>query len=244
MVCEQTLGLLNATDLRDLPEADADLLENLDYKGLVESHAHHEAVVCARHFAQVRNKLLQEHPWVFARKTVMPAQLAHCSLPGWRYAYALPADCLKVLALVEMAGGAFHHNNHSRYLGGYHQATGAVVLEHYEQVGRSIGCNYKNINMRYTAEIKDTALWDPSFIDTFCATLASVIAHAVCGSPSLAITAARAMVDAAQASILQAHRTGAVSGCHELPRQEALWMVYSGVPTGFDDLSRQGYMRG
>jgi hypothetical protein len=102
LVCIQALGLLNASDMRDLSEHDTDLLEQLDYNSLIDAHSQNEAIVCARNFAQVRDKLLRVDPWVFARKETPLAQLAACPLPGWMYGYALPSDCLTLLTLIEV----------------------------------------------------------------------------------------------------------------------------------------------
>jgi hypothetical protein len=181
------------------------------------------------------------HPWVFARKETTPAEMAS-PLEGWRYAYMPPTDCLKVLALIERPRRHDHdHDGHYHFLGNYHRATGAMILQHWEQVGRAVCCNHKNIHMRYTAQVKDTLLWDPCFVEAFCATLAMTIAPSVCGSAAIGASMAQTMAALAQSAIVNGHRTGVIAEVRELPRQETLWMDYSGVPTGFDDHGRFGY---
>jgi hypothetical protein len=239
MLCERALGLLNASDLRELDSEDRALLENLNYDGLVNGHVQREAVVCARHFPNVRDRLLQLHPWVFARKEVSPVEMSS-PVEGWRFAYMLPTDCLKVLSLIDRPHR--HHGIHPHhYHGHYHKATGAMSLQHYEQIGRVICCNFKDIHLRYTAKIENTDLWDPSYVDAFCSSLAMEIAPSVCSTPVIGASMAQAMNVLAQSAILQAHRTGAVSEANELPTQEPLWMDYSGVPTGFDDPGKWGF---
>jgi hypothetical protein len=239
MMCEKALGLLNASDLRDVDDEHRAMMEVLDYDGLVTTHAQREAIVCVRHFANIRDRLLQVHPWVFARKETTPAQLSS-PVEGWRFAYMLPADCLKVLALVDRPHRHHDHEHHYHH-GHYHKSTGAMLLQHYEQIGRVVCCNYKDIHMRYTARIDRTEDWDPCYVDAFCATLAMEIAASVCGNPNIGASMAQTMAVLVQSAILQAHRTGVVSDAHELPTQETLWMDYSGVPTGFDDPGRWGY---
>jgi hypothetical protein len=222
----------------------AALLEDVNYPGLVNAYAPREAVVCARHFENVRDRLLQLHPWVFARKETTPAQLSS-PLSGWRYAYALPVDCLKVLSLIETPhhhhDPDHDHENHYHWHGRYHRSTGSMILRHWEQIGRNLCCNHKNIRLRYTAQVKNTQQWDPSFVDAFCVSLAIEIAPSVCGNAAQGMSMAQALVVRAQSAIVQAHQTGAVAGANELPSQETLWMDYSGVPTGFDDHGRFGY---
>jgi hypothetical protein len=248
MVCEQTLGLLNATDLRDLSDEDADLLEHLDYNGLVGAHSHHEAIVCARHFALIRDKLLRVHPWVFARKEASLAQLAACPLPGWRYGYALPSNCLTLLALIERSHSHWPHGPHEPlycgYMGGYfcrHHATGSVNLAHYEQAGTIVGCNHKPVHARYTARIEDTEKWDATFTEVFCFALAEQIAVSVVSDRGLALTLTQKMERQKEKGISEARTAGLIAEATELPFQMPLWMDYSGVRTGFDDHGKWGY---
>jgi hypothetical protein len=243
MLCEQALGLLNASDLRDLGTEGTTLLEALNYDGLVAARAQHEAVVCARCFASVRDKLLQAHPWLFARKDAPPAQLS-ASLSGWRFTYALPADCLKMLALVP---GTRPETQNAEAL--YYHGTGAVSLSHYEIIGRTLCCNHKNVRLRYTARVADTTLWPPCFAGAFCSMLAAEIAPSVCpsagggplvpvgGSAGTQSAVQAAMQTAAQmalAAIVQARAAGEIASAHELPAQPLTGYDYSGIISGFD----------
>ena len=234
MMCERAVGLLRGNRL-ELNAAQRALLEALNYEELIASFAQEEAVTCAKHFANVRDRLLQIHPWVFARKTAAPAQLS-APVQGWRFAYALPADCLKVLALSKLPKWRYEPDvyHYYRYRG---HGTGAMTLEHWEQMGRTVCCNYKDVEMRYTARIEDTEQWPPSFTDAFCSTLAGDTAIAISGDGSLA----QMMAARAQNAVIEAHRTGEVADTHELPEQRELNMDYSGVPGGFDDPGIWGY---
>jgi hypothetical protein len=156
MLCERTLGLLRGNRL-DLSSSARAMLESLNYEGLTASQAQEEAVTCARHFAGVRDSLFHTYPWVFARRT---ADLSSATaFRGWRYAYNLPADCLKLHQIVQN-----------------HKAT-----PRYEQIGNIVGCDRKNVSVRYTAPVSDTAQWVPLFQDAFCARLAGEIRISVLG---------------------------------------------------------------
>jgi hypothetical protein len=215
------------------------MLGALDYTGLQAAHAPLEALACCREFANARDTLLQQHPWVFARKEAALAQLS-TSVEGWRYAYALPTDCLTVLSLVASPPKR-EGITHTLPIRRYHRGTGVMALEHWEQIGRVIGCDYPNIRIRYTWEYTDTNSWEPAFSDAFCFSLARAIAISVVQNPTVAYNLSTSMLGLLQASILQAKKIGAIAGAHELPRQETLNMDYSGVKTGFDDPGFWGY---
>lgn len=211
MLCERAIGLVRGNRLA-LSSSERSMLEALDYEGLAAARAQDEAVTCARHFAFVRDRLLRLHPWTFARKTAALARLV-APLPGWGAAYSLPTDCLRLLALV----------------------SGEQTLVHYETLGRTVLCNHGSVHARYTARVTDTSLWDPTFADAFCASLAGEAVAAITGE----VNAIQMMEQRAQLAIQDAYRTGAISCAGELPLQQSAWMDYSGVPSGFGD---RGYV--
>lgn len=47
---------------------------------------------------------LSLHPWHFAMRHVALAQSAAPAAPGWRYAWFLPADCLRVVEVLGKGG--------------------------------------------------------------------------------------------------------------------------------------------
>ncbi|MBR0035677.1 MAG: hypothetical protein IJP54_08365, partial [Synergistaceae bacterium] len=65
-LCDQAIGLLRGKRLV-LSTSERALLENLNYSGLADAHVQDEAVICAMHFARVRDRLQQMYPWVFCR---------------------------------------------------------------------------------------------------------------------------------------------------------------------------------
>lgn len=209
MLCERAIGLVRGNRLT-LSGSERSMLEALNYEGLAAARAQDEAVTCARHFAFVRDRLLRLHPWTFARKTAALARLV-APLPGWGAAYSLPADCLRLLALVS--------------------GEGQKTLVHYETLGRTVLCNHSPVHARYTARVTDTNQWDPAFADAFCASLAGEAVAAITGE----VNAIQMMEQRAQLAIQDAYRTGAISCAGELPLQQSPWLDYSGLPSGFDE---------
>ena len=57
-----------------------------------------QAEHCARMYPMARDSLLELHEWGFATKRAMLAEFAGI-WQGWVYAYAVPADCIKILAV-------------------------------------------------------------------------------------------------------------------------------------------------
>lgn len=166
MVCEKTLGLLRGNRLI-LTDSQKEMLENLDYDGLAYSVAQDEALSCARHFASVRDRLLQTDPWVCARATVMPAMLEEHNR-DWPFTYALPNDCIKILSLVR---------------GGGHRSP--RTIERWEQFGKTVSCLYPVAELRYTRRLTNTDDWSPLFESTFCFSLAAEISASVTGEAPL-----------------------------------------------------------
>lgn len=60
---------------------------------------------CARWYPVALKAILEEHDWSFATTKVVPVQFADLDTEtwGWSYAYAVPADCVKVSALTDAA---------------------------------------------------------------------------------------------------------------------------------------------
>jgi len=192
MLCERAIGLVRGKRLI-LSASEKSLLEALNYEGLAEAHAQDEAVTCARHFASVRDRLLQLWPWVFARKSA--SLTAAAAEAGWTYAFTLPNDCLSVLAAL----------------------SGGEPVE-WETAAGKLLCNHSPVTIRYTAKITDTAAWVPAFEDAFCAALASEIAPAVTGEPQVI----QMMEQRAQLSIQRAWQMGVIQPETRIPLKDEL----------------------
>lgn len=217
MVCERAIGLVRGNRLI-LGGNERGMLEALDYEGLAGAGAQDEALSCARHFAAVRDGLLSVHPWVFARRTSSPARLT-AETDGWRYAYVIPLDCLRVLRVLSkspLAVTTLRHHLHEELK--------------WEIYGGHIVCNHEDIVIRYTSRIEDTQKWDPMFADAFVMLLAGEIAAEVQGD----ISARERFAESARMKISEAYSAAAIQADAGLPKRSGLWLDYSGVPTMFE----------
>ena len=201
MICERPIGLVRGNRL-DLDGSQRAMLEALNYEGLAASHAQDEALSCVRSFAGVRDELLQAYPWVFARKSATPATLS-TTLPGWAYSYALPTDCIKLLAVI-------------------FKAAESESAERWEQVGRTVGCKYSPVNLRYTSRITDTEQWDPLFTSAFCAKLAAAAVASIAGE----INMIAQMEQLAARGIGDAYRAGSIREAIQVSLEIFEWDSY------------------
>jgi hypothetical protein len=222
--CERAIGLMRGKRLI-LSAAELSMLNALDYEGLVAAHAQDEAISCVRHFDAVRDRLLVANPWVFSRKSAAPAELAN-PLPGWRHSFALPADCLKILSLIIVFDTE------------YGRRKSAATVEQWEQVGQSVGCRYRIIDLRYTARINDTLLWDPLFSDVFCFSLAMEISASVTGDAGVQ----QMMEQRAMLGIQRAVEAGAIKAPTAVPMEHYGWHGYSDrCEQRYDRFAPDGY---
>jgi hypothetical protein len=62
------------------------------------------ARVCNRLFPLVRDFVLRDFPWPFARRIVALAVVPNETQPGWQYTYDYPEDCVAMRQIVDSAG--------------------------------------------------------------------------------------------------------------------------------------------
>jgi hypothetical protein len=114
----------------------------------------HTANQCKLFFEPARDACLRDHLWNFAQKRAILAQTT-APAAQWSYAYQLPADCLRMIALNAEAG-----------------------LE-WAVEGRTVVADAPSATILYVAKVDDVNLWDALFIDAFTVLLASKLALAV-----------------------------------------------------------------
>lgn len=121
-----------------------------------------QAEHCARFYPIARDTLLEAHPWRFATRR---AQLAQLDAPTWTwdYAYAEPADALKLLSVLPAS------------------AANDTDTEEFESETTADGTpiiltNLEDASLRYVARVTDTTVFSPMFIDTLGWMLASYLA--------------------------------------------------------------------
>lgn len=59
---------------------------------------------CRLAFSPCRDEVLQDFPWNFAQQVAALALASDVTVPGWRYAYLYPADCVQVHAVTSDSG--------------------------------------------------------------------------------------------------------------------------------------------
>jgi len=135
-ICNGALNQLGATTILSLTE---------DSKN---------ARLCNSRYTQVRDGLFRTHPWNCLQKRIELA--ADTTAPAWgfSYAYTLPADCLRLLRILD------YDSN-------------------YKVEGRKILSNTSSMKILYIGRITDPNEYDELLRETLSASLAADIAFAV-----------------------------------------------------------------
>jgi len=135
-ICNGALNQLGATTILSLTE---------DSKN---------ARLCNSRYTQVRDGLFRTHPWNCLQKRIELA--ADTTAPAWgfSYAYTLPADCLRLLKILD------YDSN-------------------YKVEGRKILSNTSSMKILYIGRITDPNEYDELLRETLSASLAADIAFAV-----------------------------------------------------------------
>ena len=135
-ICNGALNQLGATTILSLTE---------DSKN---------ARLCNSRYTQVRDALFRSHPWNCLQKRVQIA--ADTTAPAWgfTYAYTLPADCLRLLKILD------YDSN-------------------YKVEGRKILSNTSSMKILYVARITDPNEYDELLRETLSASLGADIAFGV-----------------------------------------------------------------
>lgn len=119
-----------------------------------------EAQFATRFWSIALRDTLRAHPWNFA---VTTAELAAVTAkPGWTYAYQLPADCLRALALVS-------------------DTANDPDAIRYEIRGKALLSNQETAVLKYIAFVPDTTKYDDAFVSALAYRLAAELAVPITG---------------------------------------------------------------
>lgn len=121
-----------------------------------------QAEHCAKFYPVARDLMLQSHQWNFATKRGVLALLGKAPI-GWEFSYAMPNDCLTVLA-VQMVDAADNYRQEE------------YVVETNAQGQQVIYTNVENAIIRYVARIKDTTKFSPLFTTALAWQLSGMLA--------------------------------------------------------------------
>jgi hypothetical protein len=121
-----------------------------------------QAEHCAAFYPVARDSLLELHAWNFATRRVVLAQL-DTSSGTWSYAYARPANALKLLAVLPPEAGS-------------DDETQPYEAESRDDGATLILTDQAQAQLRYTAAVADPTLFPPLFVDALTWLLASHLA--------------------------------------------------------------------
>ena len=142
-ICNGALNQLGATTILSLTE---------DSKN---------ARLCNARYTQVRDSLFRSHPWNCLIKRVELAKDTETPSWGFSYQFTLPADCLRVLTILN-----YDYD--------------------YKIEGRKIVANHGTVKIQYVSRIDDPNQYDELLRETISAALAADIAYAVTSSNPVA----------------------------------------------------------
>ena len=108
-----------------------------------------EAAQCGRFYPLARDELLEMHAWTFATRRVALASVVN-TRPGFRFAYVLPALCLRPLSLLEVSWPDY-------------AVTADFVIETDDSGARLLFTNLEYATLRYIAAVTDTTRFTPLF---------------------------------------------------------------------------------
>jgi hypothetical protein len=134
-----------------------------------------QAEHCARWYPVARNALLELGEWNFATTRTLLAELVN-PFPQWGHAYARPADCLKVLAVL-LADATSDVRAPQSGFQFYQDPEGFTTETDYTTGNQIILANQGNALVRYTRLVTDTSKFSP----LFTAALARYLAHYLAG---------------------------------------------------------------
>ncbi|KAA3649394.1 MAG: hypothetical protein DWQ11_18810 [Proteobacteria bacterium] len=124
-----------------------------------------QAEHCARFYAIARDSLLEMHPWKFATRRALLAQLSVESW-NWAYAYAEPNGALKLLAVLPPTAA---NDDDSQPFEAQSDANGAALIL----------TDQEDASLRFTTRVTDTTKFSPLFVDALAWLLASELAGPV-----------------------------------------------------------------
>ncbi len=142
-----------------------------------------QAEHCARFYPIARDSLLELHAWNFATRRVQLAELVN-PWPQWQHAYAKPADCVRVLAVIPPDALDDYTTVPGTSPNGVPwQGTARVPQDYAVEVNDDLAevilTNQAEAVLRYTARVTDTTKFSPLFVMTLVHHLASMLAGPV-----------------------------------------------------------------
>ena len=149
-----------------------------------------QAEHCARFYPIARDALLEMHYWNFTMRRVNLAQLTN-NWPEWKYAYALPADAINIIAVMPPDAHddyatrflptdtpSFAHN-YSPVISAGRYSPQDFTVELGDDGNHILYTNQDKAMLRYTAYVTDTNSYSPLFVMALSWQLAAMLAGPV-----------------------------------------------------------------
>jgi hypothetical protein len=157
-------------------------------------------------FGHVRDMVLRDHPWKFARKYATPASLVGDAPGNWEYMYTYPSDALRIIRIVNPLGD---DQPPIRYETARNKDDVHVVLT-----------NQLDPTIEYTKRETDPQRYDPQFVTAFAYRLAQYIAMPLTGDRQIMSD----MKSLADLEVAKAQSTDANEGFEAPQPAEAGWI--------------------
>lgn len=120
------------------------------------------ATLASNLWAPTRNAMLRSHPWNCCVKRAVISPDASAPAYGWAYAYGLPSDWVRTLAVGQDG-----------------------VEADYKAEGRKILCDESTLYLRYIYRNTDVATWDELLVDAMTLAMAAKMAYPITRNASL-----------------------------------------------------------
>lgn len=170
-----------------------------------------QAEHCQKWYPIARNSLLEMHDWNFATTRALLAELPN-TWPQWRHAYARPADCLKVLAILPSTGICSDATAGQEH-----------IIESAADGNLIVLTDQANAMARYTRAVTDTSKFSPLFTDTLGWYLSTYLAGPVLKGDS-AVKIAQANMQVALTMLAQAKSADAAQQ-RQQPVHSVPWLA-------------------
>lgn len=155
-----------------------------DVTAIDGTEASREAELCTQFYPHARDVVLERHPWKFAMRRAAASAIDE-EVMGWDYVYAVPADCLRVVAVMpeEFADDYSDawvdprpaYDAPMPVQAGSYTAQ-PFVIEALEDGTEVILTDVENALLRYQVRVTDTAKFPPSLTTAISYMLASLLA--------------------------------------------------------------------
>ena len=179
--------------------------DRFDITSLTEASPEAEQVNLV--FSDVRDMVLREHPWKFARKYITPAALSGTPPGNWSYMYTYPSDAMRIIRIVNPLGDKAPP---IRFEVARNADDTKVILT-----------NEETPTFEYTKQVTDPQQFDPQFVIALSYRIAQYIAIPITGDRQIMAD----MKSMADIEVGKARASDANEGFEEERLSEATWIT-------------------